>query len=204
MNRFGASAFCSSLPPGCPSSSSSSDSPKSCPLTPQATVFCCLLSSCFARSGKCSLRRNHINMDLIQHILFFQELNFLNFLSIFWSFSSNFFGHSPVISSHLKNILAGVYKFFFKRTNLTQNTLPIPKVWTLFLKCYPLNINSPVAQTVKYLSTMWETQIQSLGRKDPLEKEMATHSSTLAKKIPWMEEPGGLPSMGSQRVEHNS
>ena len=50
---------------------------------------------------------------------------------------------------------------------------------------------------------MRETQVLSLGREDPLEKEMATHSSTLAWKIPWMEEPGRLQSMGSQRVGHN-
>ena len=53
---------------------------------------------------------------------------------------------------------------------------------------------------VKRLSTMWETQVQSLGPEDPLEKEMAIHSSTLAWKIPWMEEHGRLHSMGSQRV----
>ena len=49
-----------------------------------------------------------------------------------------------------------------------------------------------VAQTVKHLSTMWETQVQSLGQEDPLEKEMAIHSSTIAWKIPWIEEPGRL------------
>ena len=53
---------------------------------------------------------------------------------------------------------------------------------------------------VKCLPTMWETQVRSLGREDPLEKEMATHSNTLAWKIPWMEELGRLQSMGSQRV----
>ena len=62
---------------------------------------------------------------------------------------------------------------------------------------------SLVAQTVKRLSTMQETQVQSLGREDPLEKEMAIHSSTIAWKIPWTEEPGRLQSMGSQRVGHN-
>ena len=62
---------------------------------------------------------------------------------------------------------------------------------------------SLVAQTVKHLSTMRETRVQSLGREDPLEKEMATHSSTLTWKIPWMEEPGRLQSMGSQRVGHD-
>ena len=57
-----------------------------------------------------------------------------------------------------------------------------------------------MAQTVKHLPTMWETQVLSLGQEDPLEKEMATYSSTLAWKIPWREEPGRLQSMGSQRV----
>ena len=56
---------------------------------------------------------------------------------------------------------------------------------------------------VKHLSTMRETRVQSLGGKDLLEKEMATHSSICAWKIPWMEEPGRLQSMGSQRVGHN-
>ena len=53
---------------------------------------------------------------------------------------------------------------------------------------------------VKNLSEVQETRVPSLGRKDPLEKEIATHSSTLAWKIPWMEEPGRLQSMGLQRV----
>ena len=56
---------------------------------------------------------------------------------------------------------------------------------------------------VKRPSTMWETWVQSLGWEDPLEKEMATHSSILAWKIPWTEEPGRLQSMGSQRVGHD-
>ena len=60
-----------------------------------------------------------------------------------------------------------------------------------------------MAQTVKHLPAVQETWVQSLGREDPLEKEMATHSSTLAWKIPWMEEPGRLQSMGSQRVGHD-
>jgi len=60
-----------------------------------------------------------------------------------------------------------------------------------------------VAQTVKHLPAMWKTWIQSLGWEDPLEKGMATHSSTLAWKIPWMEEPGRLQSMGLQRVGHD-
>ena len=60
-----------------------------------------------------------------------------------------------------------------------------------------------MAQTVKHLPTMWETWVQSLDQEVPLEKEMATHSSILAWKIPWTEEPGRLQSMGSQRVGHN-
>ena len=56
---------------------------------------------------------------------------------------------------------------------------------------------------VKCLPTMQETQVQSLGREDLLEKEMATHSSILAWKIPWMVEPGRLQPMGSQRVGHD-
>ena len=61
----------------------------------------------------------------------------------------------------------------------------------------------PGAQRVKRLPAMWETWVQSLGREDPLEKEMATHSSILAWKISWTEEPGGLQSLRLQRVGHD-
>ena len=60
-----------------------------------------------------------------------------------------------------------------------------------------LSCSSLVAQTAKRLSTMRETWVRSLGQEDPLEKEMANHSSTIAWKIPWTEEPGRLESMGS-------
>jgi len=60
-----------------------------------------------------------------------------------------------------------------------------------------------VAQTVKRLSTMWETRVRSLGWEDPLEKEMVIHSRTIAWKIPWTKEPGSLQPMGSQRVGHD-
>ena len=63
--------------------------------------------------------------------------------------------------------------------------------------------DSLVAQRVKRLPVMQETWIRSLGQKDPLEKEMATHFSALAWKIPWTEKPGRLQSMGSQRVGHD-
>ena len=60
-----------------------------------------------------------------------------------------------------------------------------------------------VAQMVKNLPAMQETQVQSLGGEDPVEKGMANHSNILACRIPWTEEPGGQQSMGSQRVRHN-
>ena len=58
-------------------------------------------------------------------------------------------------------------------------------------------------QMVKNLPAMWETQVQSLGQEDPMEKGMATHSSILTGRIPWAEEPGGLQSIESQRVGHD-
>ena len=62
---------------------------------------------------------------------------------------------------------------------------------------------SLVVQRVKHLPVVQETQVRSLGQEDPLEKEMATHSSILAWRIPWTEEPGGLQSTGLQRVRHD-
>ena len=63
--------------------------------------------------------------------------------------------------------------------------------------------SSLVAQRLKRLPAVQETWVRSVGREDPLEKEMATHSSTLAWRIPWTEEPGRLQSMGSLRVRHD-
>ena len=79
------------------------------------------------------------------------------------------------------------------RRELKVSDLPCSLLYPTFL----------VAQMVKRLSTMWETQVRSLGWEDPLEKEMAIHSSTIAWKIPWTEEPGRLQSMESQRVGHD-
>ena len=82
----------------------------------------------------------------------------------------------------------------------------------LILSCYVLVViyyrtiergASLVAQTVKNLPAMWGTWVQSLGWEDALEESMATHSSILAWRIPWTEEPGGLQSMWSQRVGHD-
>ena len=81
--------------------------------------------------------------------------------------------------------------------------------WTFVGKVMSLLFNmlsqwgSLVTQTVKRLSAVRETQVGSLGREDPLEKEVATHSSTLAWKIPWTEEPSRLQPMGSKRVGHD-
>ena len=71
------------------------------------------------------------------------------------------------------------------------------------LSISPFSLSSLVAQVVKRLPAVQETRVRSLGWKDPLEKEMATHSSILAWRIPWMEEPGRLQSTGPQRHGHD-
>ena len=68
---------------------------------------------------------------------------------------------------------------------------------------FPTPIKGGLAQRLKCLPPIWETWVQSLGQEDPLEKEMATHSNILAWRIPWVEEPDRLQSMGSQRVRHD-
>ena len=89
--------------------------------------------------------------------------------------------------------------------SLTAQNCQFLHISALRIFCLP-TLNPPsslVAQMVKHLAAKWETQVRSLDWEDPLEKEMATHSSTLAWKIPWTEEPCRLQSMGSQRVVHN-
>ena len=76
-------------------------------------------------------------------------------------------------------------------------------MYSKFVTVFRLFWASLVAQRLKHLPGMQETRVQSLGREDPLEKELATHSSTLAWRIPWREEPGRLQSMGSHRVGHD-
>ena len=75
--------------------------------------------------------------------------------------------------------------------------------WKQWQTLFSWSPKSLVAQMVKRLPTMWETWVWSLYREDPLEKEMAPHSSTLAWKIPWTEGPGRLQSTGLQRVGHD-
>ena len=76
-------------------------------------------------------------------------------------------------------------------------------LWLLSYITVFISHNFPMAQTVKSPPAMRDTQVRSPGQEDPPEKEMATHSSILAWKIPWMEEPRGLQSMGSQKVGHD-
>ena len=85
-------------------------------------------------------------------------------------------------------------KHVWKRSSF-EVTLLVNSIYSIGL---PL-----VAQRLKHLPAMWETWVQSLGWEDPLEKEMATHSSFLAWRIPWTEQPGGLQSTGSKRVGHD-
>ena len=75
--------------------------------------------------------------------------------------------------------------------------------YSLYITCCFDHRTPLVAQTIKHLATMRETRVRSLGQEDLLEKEMATHSSSLAWKIPWVEEHSKLQSMGSQRVGHD-
>ena len=73
----------------------------------------------------------------------------------------------------------------------------------MIMATYDRTWTSPVAQTVRNLSVIQKTWVQALSWEDPLEEDMATHSSVLAWRIPGMEEPGRLPSMGSHRVRHD-
>ena len=77
----------------------------------------------------------------------------------------------------------------------------LPRV---YIKIYLIHWASLVVQSVRNLPQVQETQVQSMGQEDPLEKEMATHSSILAWGIPWAEEPGGLQSTGLPKVKHSS
>ena len=86
----------------------------------------------------------------------------------------------------------------FLPANTTSTLRPMNQGIILSFKSYSLT--PLVAQTVKCLPTMWETWVQSMGQEDPLEKEIATHSSTLAWKIPWTGEPSSLQSRRLQRV----
>ena len=106
--------------------------------------------------------------------------------------------------------LQNIKHTFFLTCNSTSRTLPVEIQRKVYQDSHLMgrgdgdNPRSPLAaRSVKNLPAMRETWVRSLGWKDPLEKEMATHSSILAWKISWTEESGGLQSMGSQRVRHD-
>ena len=95
--------------------------------------------------------------------------------------------------SALQN-LAAKHTLILPMCNLTPDLLEHNTCHHFYFNCHWCL----VVQTIQCLLAMWETWVQSLGQEDPLEREMATHSGTLAWKIPWMEEPGRLQSLGSQ------
>ena len=109
-----------------------------------------------------------------------------------------------IVNSAAMNYLGGMYLFelmfcfFFFRSIPSSGNLFLPRNWVaLHVRTYL------VAQRLKCLPAMQETRVQSLSWEDPLEKEMATHSSIFARRIPWREEPGRLQSTGLQRVGHD-
>ena len=110
--------------------------------------------------------------------------------------NSNPLQYSCLEKSHGQRSLVGYSPWGGKESAMTERL-------TLFTFTKALYRASLVAQMVKRLPEMWETQVRFLGREDALEKEMAIHSNTLAWKIPWTEEPDRLQSMGSQRVRHH-
>ena len=112
---------------------------------------------------------------LILHLLLFFEIQFLNVGGVKF-----------------------IYIFFFPYVFGCISKEPLPNLRSQVVM--PVSL---VAQRLKRLPAMRETWVRSLGQEDPLEKEMATHSSILAWRIPWTEEPGGLQSTGSQRVGHD-
>ena len=97
----------------------------------------------------------------------------------------------------------GKTKDFFKKIRDTKRTFHAKMGSIKDRNGMDLTEASLVVQMVKRLSTMWETWVRALGLEDPLEKDMAIHSSTIAWKIPWTEEPGRLQSMGLQAVGHD-
>ena len=113
-------------------------------------------------------------------------------------------GYKLLVYDKLKGYIVqhGKHRQHFITTVSRVNLDCTPVIYIILYINYTSIVASLVAQAVKRLPTVWETWVRSLGWEDPLEKEMATHSSILAWKIPWTEEPSRLQSMGSQRVRH--
>ena len=142
----------------------------------------------------------------------------LNVSALFSAFLLNnaaLFGYTTIFFAHLPiDEHEGFFFHFLSSINNTAMNIHI-FVFSLLLDMYQViellshminlfdSLASLVAQMVKCLPAVHETQVRFLGWEDPLEKEMATRSSTLAWKIPWMKEPGRLQSTGSQRMGHN-
>ena len=124
------------------------------------------------------------------------------------SFTSSFLIWIPFISFPSLIAVARTFRTMLNNSGEGGHPCLLPDVRGNAFSFSPLRIvfavrASLVAQRLKRLPAMWETWVQSLGREDPLKKEMATHSCIHAWKIPWMEKPGGLQSVGSQRVGHD-
>ena len=102
---------------------------------------------------------------------------------------------------HLSSLSLETPGHLLPASQSSLQTLPPEETGFIFVNC--LCWVSLVAQIIKCLPAVQDTRVQSLGQEDPLQKGMATHSNTLAWKIPWTEEPGGLQSMGLQRVGHD-
>ena len=115
------------------------------------------------------------------------------------SIGSQRVGHDWETNTHFFFFHAYTWARF---NGLWKNELVLHETWSSTTEFWE-GLWSQVAQTIKSPPTMQETQLRSLSWEDPLEKEMATHSSILAWEIPEMEEPGGLQSMGSPRIRHN-
>ena len=105
--------------------------------------------------------------------------------------------------------VAGTFRTILNNSGESEHPCLVPDLtgnafsFSLLRIIFAVGWTSLVAQMVKHLPTMWETHVRSLSWEDPLEKEMATHSSTLAWKIPWTGKHCRLQSMGSQRVGHD-
>ena len=111
---------------------------------------------------------------------------------------------SPALADRFFPILSHIYIYIYVSISNIYTEFSIYKyIFIYYLYVYVNIWASLVAQSVKNLPTVQETWVQSLSWADPLEKEMATHSTILAWKISWAEEPGGLQSMGSQGVGHD-